>query len=91
MDCFLISSRSVTGANDKRVKTTNSERYVPIHPRLAEIGFSEFVQHRRARGGTKLFPELPISTMGYYSDPFSKWFRRFLSNGAQSGPRIGAE
>ena len=86
VDCFLISSRSVSGANDKRVKTTNSERYVPIHPRLVEIGFMEFVEGRRAGGGTKLFPELPISTMGYYSDAFSKWFRRFLerSGAAQS-------
>jgi hypothetical protein len=37
-----------------------------------------FIEDRRAGGGTKLFPELPISTMGYYSDAFSTWFRRFL-------------
>lgn len=43
------------------------------------MGFMEFVQRQRATGAKKLFPELPISTTGYYSDPFSKWFRRFLA------------
>ncbi len=78
-DCFLISSRSVSGTNDKRVKTTNSERYVPIHPRLVEIGFMDFAEGRRAGSGTKLFPDLQISTMGYYSEAFSKRFRRFVA------------
>jgi integrase len=87
VECFLISSHSVSGATDKRVKTANSERFVPVHPRLTEVGFSEFVQHRRAKGGTKLFPELPISTMGYYSDPFSKWFRRFLKKSGAARPK----
>jgi len=85
--CFLISSRSQTGTTDKHVKTANSERYVPIHPRLVECGFMEFVAMRREQGGMKLFPELAISTMGYYSDPFSKWFRRFLNKARAAKPK----
>jgi integrase len=85
--CFLVSNRSASGANDKRVKTTNSERYFPIHPRLMEIGFMEFVEGRRAGGGAKVFPELPVSTMGYYSDAFSKWFRRFIEKSGAAQPK----
>jgi integrase len=78
MDCFFITNRSSSGDNDKRVKTANSERLVPIHPELGRIGFRHFVEERHRSGGTKLFPELAVSTMGYYSDAYSKWFRRFL-------------
>jgi len=87
VDCFVISSRSVSGTNDKRVKTTNSERYVPIHPRLVEIGFMDFVEDRRRGGSAKLFSELTISTTGYYSDAFSKWFRRFLERSGAARPK----
>jgi integrase len=78
VDCFLITSRSNGGDGDKKVKTATSERFVPIHPELVRIGFTEFVNERRQVGSIKLFPELTLSTTGYYSDPFSKWFRRFI-------------
>jgi len=78
VDCFFVSAGAHSPENDKRLKTTSSERYIPIHPEIRGFGFMEFVERQRAAGARKLFPELPISTTGYYSDPFSKWFRRFL-------------
>jgi integrase len=87
VDCFLITSRSSGGRDDKKVKTSTSERFVPIHPRLTEIGFMDFVDERRRSGAVKLFPELPFSTTGYYSDPFSKWFRRFIHKAKANGPK----
>jgi hypothetical protein len=85
--CFLITSRSNSGSGDKKVKTSTSERFVPIHPHLTEIGFMDFVEERRRSGSAKLFPELPRSTTGYYSDPFSKWFRRFLEKSKATRPK----
>jgi integrase len=76
--CFVITTQSLSGGNDKRLKTSNSERIIPVHPRLAEFGFIQFVDVQRLSPQKKLFPELLISTTGYYSDPFSKWFARFL-------------
>lgn len=74
--CFYV--RPDPSANsDKRLKTEASERLVPIHPTLLGIGFMAYVEDERAKGVMKLFPELRRSTTGYYSDPFSKWFRRF--------------
>ncbi|MDR3510928.1 MAG: tyrosine-type recombinase/integrase [Caulobacteraceae bacterium] len=87
VDCFLITSRSTDGGDDKKVKTSTSERFVPIHPRLTEIGFMDFVDERRRNGSAKLFPELTLSTTGYYSDPFSKWFRRFIHKAKATGPK----
>jgi integrase len=87
VDCFFVSAGAQSPNNDKRLKTTSSERYVPIHPQLRAFGFMEFVERQRAVGTRKLFPELPISTTGYYSDPFSKWFRRFLAKAGAAAPK----
>lgn len=64
----------------KSVKNTSSKTTVPIHPRLIEMGFLEFVKTRSIAGdGSQLFPELPRNREGRYADIFSKWFRRFLT------------
>lgn len=61
---------------DMRLKTASSIRSVPIHPELVRIGFLEFVSERRGTG--RLFPAIPMSSAGRYSDAFGKHFRRFL-------------
>ncbi len=87
VDCIFVSAGMAAPDNDKKLKTRSSERYIPIHPMLREIGFLEFVAERRQTGGRKLFPELGLSSTGYYSDPFSKWFRRFLDKAGASSPK----
>jgi integrase len=87
VDCFLVTSRSLGSGGDKKVKTGTSERYVPIHPHLVEIGFLSFVDERRHAGALKLFADLTLSGTGYYSDAFSKWFRRFLVKSHATAPR----
>lgn len=65
----------------KSVKNTTSKTTVPIHPRLIQMGFLEFVKKRSIAGdGSQLFPELPRNREGRYADIFSKWFRRFLTS-----------
>jgi integrase len=85
--CFIVSRRSETGGDDKKVKTRTSERAIPVHPRLIEIGFLSFVADRGRGRGAKLFVELPPSSTGYYSDPFSKWFARFLKKANAARPK----
>jgi integrase len=65
---------------DKRLKTDASERFVPIHSELKKIGFLTYVAKMKRAGATRLFPELPKGKRGYYSDPFQKWFSRFLTS-----------
>jgi len=87
VDRISISAGPATANNDKRLKTASSERLVPIHSALREMGFITFVEARRAAGGRKLFAELQASSTGYFSDPFSKWFRRFLAKAGAARPR----
>jgi integrase len=67
-----------TGDGEQRLKTKAATRTVPIHPELKRIGFLEFVAAQRKAQHKQLFPDLPKSVRGYYSDLFSKWFSRFL-------------
>ncbi|MGO4527323.1 DUF6538 domain-containing protein, partial [Microvirga sp. 2MCAF35] len=78
IDCFIVTAGGPDRTTDKRLKTENAERAVPIHPILVDLGFVDYVQSRRVSRDTKLFPELPIACTGYYSDTFSKWFANFL-------------
>jgi integrase len=64
---------------DKRLKTAASERIVPIHTELKKIGFLTYINEMREARQIRLFHQLPKGKSGYYSDPFQKWFSRFLT------------
>jgi len=80
--CILIQEDPEGGdeGDKKRVKTDAGERYVPVHPELVKIGFLEFVEEQRKAKNARLFPDLPLGANAYYSDPFSKWYGRFLKS-----------
>ena len=66
---------------DKRLKTGQSNREVPLHPKILELGFLDFVEERRKDSESpRLFPELICGNTGYFSNPFSKYFGRFLES-----------
>jgi integrase len=71
----------------KRLKTDASERFVPIHSELKRIGFLAYVDKMKRLGATRVFLELPKGKRGYYSDPFQKWFSRFLASIATKTPK----
>ncbi|MDI7774328.1 site-specific integrase [Asticcacaulis sp. EMRT-3] len=71
--CFSVNTECVRGRDDKKLKTMSSRRIVPIHAKLIGLGFLDYVSDQHRKHGKKLFPELTLSTTGYYSDPFSKW------------------
>jgi len=65
--------------SEKRLKNRASKRNIPIHPTILRAGFMQFVAKRRRDGDSpRLFPELPLGKTGRYSNPFSKWFSKFL-------------
>lgn len=76
---FEIREERADGSKcDKRLKTEQSKRRVPIHPELVRIGFLDFVaERRRDTTHPRLFPDLPLGATGYFSNPFSKFFARF--------------
>lgn len=65
-----------TEGEDKRLKNEGSKRRVPLHPRLIELGFNEYVASQPKEG--RLFPELKEDTQKTLTGNWSKWFGRYL-------------
>jgi integrase len=61
--------------HNRRLKNAASERLVPLHVALAELGFHDYVSDLKARCETDLFPELkPQNENGSFGDVFyGKW------------------
>ena len=62
----------------RRLKTRQSERFIPVHTQLIEIGFLDFVAAQsKARGNEGwLFPLVAPGTKG--AAAYSKWFGRYV-------------
>jgi integrase len=58
----------------RRLKTKHSERSIPLHPALLQLGFAEFVESKEGR----LFPELKADKRGKFSTYFSQLWMRWL-------------
>jgi len=68
--CFDINDEK-----DKRLKTMSSRRVIPVHPRLVELGFLEYVEQLRKSGAERVWPNLERGRDGY-SHRFGKWYQR---------------
>jgi integrase len=60
----------------KRLKTSNAERIIPIHPELLRLGFLEYVEGVRKTGALRLFPELHLQRDGYGAGVTKWWAHR---------------
>ena len=72
--CIIVSADN----GEKSLKTAASNRQVPVHPELLEIGFTEFLSGSNGGREARLFPEIKQDAFGMHSGRFSKWFSRFL-------------
>jgi integrase len=76
-----VDDGDATGVSDKRLKTVNSERIVPLRAHLVELGLLEYVGHLRAAGHQRLFPELRLDAVKGYGKAATSWFNeRYLGN-----------
>lgn len=66
----------INDKEEKRVKTHSSARLVPLHPHLIKLGLLDHVDDLKAKGETRLFPELRQRRDGY-GQTVSKWFQRY--------------
>lgn len=46
----------------KRVKNSQSRRIIPLHPKLWEIGFDDYLADLKLLGATRIFPNLPMDS-----------------------------
>lgn len=68
-----------TDTPDKKIKNKASERAVPVHQKLIELGFLNYVEDVRKAGFLRLFPNLPRNTKNGYGDAVGDWFNgRYL-------------
>lgn len=77
---------------DKKVKNKASERAVPVHAKLLELGFLEYVNDVRSHGFERLFPNLSFSPKNGFGDAVGDWFNgRYLRTAApgSKAPRAG--
>lgn len=68
---------SVNGAKDKRLKNTASERMLPVHPKLVELGFLEHCEKIRKTTAPRLWTNLTWMDVHGYSNGFGSWYQRF--------------
>jgi integrase len=68
---------SINGAQDKRLKNAASERMLPVHPKLVELGFLEYWEKISKTGTTRLWMNLTWMDVNGYSNGFGKWYQRF--------------
>lgn len=60
-----------------KVDIDGRPRDVPIHPRLIELGFLDFVEQCRRAGQVRLFPEESRCKQANAYDPYSKRYNRW--------------
>jgi integrase len=76
MHFFLVGNQEFAAdGKPKRIKNRNSIRPVPIHKVLLDIGFLEYLEHRRAGKDQSLF-NLTRPSSGKFGGQFSKYFTR---------------
>tara|TARA_B100000745_G_scaffold199563_1_gene131609 strand:- start:64 stop:1398 length:1335 start_codon:yes stop_codon:yes gene_type:complete len=70
---------NLTGdSRDKSIKTHAGNRLVPLHPKLLEFGFLNYVEQIRNDNHQKLFPNLKKRRSTGYGTMISHWFTKYL-------------
>lgn len=69
----------------QQLKTAAAVRRVPVHPELLRLGFLRMVAKQQEAGVDRLFPELKPGKFGNFSDPFSRWWGRFMDSAELPG------
>lgn len=74
---FWITKETEADSRIKKSVKTRDSRKVPIHKKLIELGFLEYVQRVRATKSRLIFPEWePVNLRA--SGNAERWFRQFL-------------
>lgn len=76
---ITITDISEDGSEVKHVKTAAARRVIPMHPKLIELGFLEYVKDAR-QFGNRLFPYLTPDRFGKYHGTPSERFGKYLDS-----------
>lgn len=67
---------SIREGGDRKLKNKQSERDVPIHSKLLDLGFVEYVKSQKAQEQERVFPKLRKGRDGFQAAA-SKWFHEY--------------
>lgn len=73
---------------DKSVKTDDSIRLVPVHDKLVELGFSDYVDALTELGHTQLFPDLRENSVGKRTKEASQKINRIIDRHVSDDRRL---
>ncbi|KEO61244.1 site-specific integrase [Thioclava indica] len=73
-----IPCLSIEDSELRRIKNISSKRIVPIHSRLIELGFLDFVEAARAKGQADLFPDLREPATGKHGRKLGRRMRQIV-------------
>ena len=76
VSCISINNKG----EDKSVKNKGSNRVIPIHPKVIDMGFLFFVEYQRREKQEKLFSCLTKTKRNGYGKIVQSWFARYLDN-----------
>ena len=62
---------------DKKLKTKNAKRIIPLHQTLIDLGFLDYYHILEMQGKERLFHELTLGRDGYTKNP-SRYFNDYL-------------
>jgi len=83
---FMI--RIGRGRTDQRLKNQFSNRSIPMHPQLIELGFLHYLDDVRSLGFERVFPSLRWTAAAGYGDTVSDMFSAYLRGKVKiSAPR----
>jgi integrase len=60
------------------LKNAGSRRRIPVHPKLIELGFVDFVKGLQEEDRARIFHHLNSDVYGHETGNWSKWFSRYL-------------
>ncbi|MDQ4420062.1 site-specific integrase [Sphingobium sp. DEHP117] len=73
----------------RKLKTRESRRTLPVHPELIRLGFLEYVQHRREAGAFLLFPEGVVNDRGQVAAKLGERFSARVKAMDFDGRKLG--
>ena len=65
-------------SDDKSIKTKSGKRIIPLHPKLLNPGFLNYLNQIKNQNQEKLFPQLKKMRSTGYGILISRWFGRYL-------------
>jgi integrase len=77
---------SINGEKDKHIKNEASDRVIPIHPTLIDLGFLEYVEQQKINNIPRLWMNLTYCKINGYCNIFSKWYSRFNRSNVTENP-----